>query len=86
MPSPRPEHVVALHPLEAGIGVYAASRESVADMEWPVHVGEGKGYHLFWSVGVRVSFEEVGSFPSLLPFLLDLLCLAHEPTDYGLCY
>jgi hypothetical protein len=47
-------------------------------MQWTIHVGERKSHHYFLSLWVWVSFKQVGGFPFGLPFLLDLLGLAHE--------
>jgi hypothetical protein len=47
-------------------------------MERTIHVGKWKSYHDFLLLWVWVSLKNVGCFPFGLPFLLDLLGLAHE--------
>jgi hypothetical protein len=81
MPTPRPKHIVTLHPLEPSVSINPGSRERVPNMQWAIHVWIWKSYHYFLSFRVWVSLKNVGVFPFSLPFLLNLLGLAHETSD-----
>jgi hypothetical protein len=50
-------------------------------MQWTVHIWVWESYHYFLSFWVWVSLKNAGAFPFGLPFLLDLLGLAHETCD-----
>jgi hypothetical protein len=78
MPGPGPKYIETLHTLKPSISIYTRSRESVSNMQWTIHVWKWKGYHYFLSFRIRVSIKNMGVFPFGLPFLLELLGLAHE--------
>jgi hypothetical protein len=81
VPSPWPQHVVALHALEPRVDVHSRSCERVAYVQWSVHVRIRKRDKNLLALGVGVSLEYAGGFPLFLPFLLDLLGLAHETVE-----
>jgi hypothetical protein len=78
MPTPRPQNVKTLHSAKTSISIYTGSSEGMTNMQWAIHVWVWKSNHNLMSFQVRISLENVRSIPFGLPFLLDLLGLAHE--------